>query len=175
MPTATTYGGTPNYGRFGGFGKQFGNIVQKGAEGGAYGRDVRGMIGKGQAAFGPDYLRNFLRKRAMMNSEASRRRAFNLSRLAGLDPFQQRQALLDENQGASRDLVSGLNEADMAGASGYQDWIRKLFMGERGNEQQQAQLRLQGQIQAQNQPNFLGELAGIAGGKALDYFIPTRK
>jgi hypothetical protein len=175
MATATTYGGTPNYGQFGGFGKQFQTLMNKGAEGGAYGRDVRGMIGKGKAAFGPDYLRNFLRKRAMMNSEASRRRAFNLSRLAGLDPFQQRQALLEENQGASRDLVSGLNEADLAGASGYQDFLRRLFMGERGNEQTQQQLRLQGQIAAQNQPNFLGELAGMGAGKALDYFIPTRR
>lgn len=121
--------------------------------------------GQGQGAFGPDFLRKALRRRALMNAASQRRGAGATASLYGLDPAQRRAALAQGDIGAGSQLAESLNQADLAGLSGYQDMIRSILGSERGQESQY--LAEQRALHEQNRGGiggFLGELAGTAVG-----------
>jgi hypothetical protein len=92
---------------------------------GGRGDDVAG------GAYGPGYLRNKLRRSALQNAYGGRNRAGILARLSGMSAHGQRRGLLDAEIEGSRGVSQALNEADLQGASGYQDYIRNLLSGER--------------------------------------------
>lgn len=121
-----------------------------------------------RSALGPDYLRGKVRRGALQSAQGGRRRSDVLSRLYGLDPMQQRQAAVDAEIGASSDVSGALNRADLAGAGGYQDFLRRLLTGERGFQQE---LTLQERREAEaraaedrNRQDFWGQLIGQGAG-----------
>lgn len=95
-----------------------------------FSRELIGQ-GLGRGAFGPSFLRDLLRKSAMRRAGGRRRRGDVLSGLVGLDPQQRRFQMLQDERDASGQLAGSLNEADIQGGQGYQDFIRQLFGAER--------------------------------------------
>lgn len=125
---------------------------------------IRGTLASGGAAFGPDYLRNILRQRILSTGRNQRRRGDILSRLAGLSPMEQRQAMLEMDQQASGETAGALNQADLQGAQGYQDWLQRLLSGERQGEMGTLNQQADQRFQRSMRPSFGGQLLGSAVG-----------
>lgn len=150
----------------------FGNLSNTGR--GNFGDIARGLIGKGGAAgaFDPNFLRNMLRRRAIMSAAARNRRSALLAHLVGADPTQSREALLNSDIESSGQLAGDLNNAELSGYQGYQDWIRSMFGNERGiDAQRQAQREAERAAQRGQLSGMIGELAGTV----LPGFLPGRK
>ena len=157
-------GGTDPLSDLGGYGQNFPDLMSV----------IRHLIARGGAGndptsgvFSPDYLRNQLRRRAMANSAAARRRAGVGARFAGLDPMQARASAIDADIRAGSDLTDALNEADLMGSKSYQDLILGLLRGERGDEQGLFREREQRRWQDSQRGGF-----GDFLGNALGSFIP---
>jgi len=119
------------------------------------GTTIGGLIGD-QEALGPGYLRQKIRREAQRTAEGQRRRTDVLSRLAGLNPMQQRTAMVESEIEAGRGLSDVLGRADIEGARGYQDFVRDMLKQERQIEaERQAREAEQGSL-----GGFLGSLAG---------------
>lgn len=130
---------------------------------------IRELLAHGGAAFGPDYLRNILRRRALLSARNQRHRGGILSQLAGLDPWQAQQAMVTGDQQASGDQANALNEADLQGAQGYQQWLQNLLSSERGGEMGTLDRQASERFQRSQRPSFLGQLGGSALGAAASY------
>lgn len=130
---------------------------------------IRSLLAGGGKAFGPDYLRNLLRQRALMTAHNQRRRGDILSRLAGLDPMAQRQAMMDFERQSGSDLSRSLGEADLAGGQNWQQFMMDLLRSERGGEQSLSQQKQQQQWEQSQRPNFLGQLVGAGTGIASSF------
>ena len=131
-----------------------------------YGAMIRSLIASGQGAgvFSPTFLRDMLRRQAIAGAGARGRRSVLLSRLAGADPYQSRQAMIDTDIESSGQLADALNNAELQGFGGYQEFIRSLLGGERGGEQARQLAKMQAKAQREAQRgNFLGGLGGILG------------
>jgi hypothetical protein len=131
---------------------------------------IQGLLSGGKATFGPDYLRNALRRNAIQTGSSMQRRGDILARLAGLDPMQQRQAMIEGDRAASSGVAGALNAADLQGLSGYQDFIRQLLTGERGYQFQADQARAQREWERQQQQGGLGGMFGSLVGAGLGAF-----
>lgn len=140
------------------------------AQGGGAAGTIKGLLAGGAQTFTPDYLRTALRRKALGTSDAMRRRNAVLSRLSGLDPMQQRQAMIDADIEASGGLAGALNAADLQGLSGYQDFIRQLLGGERGYQFQREEAERQRQWEEEMQGGGFWDMLGNVGGKALGAF-----
>lgn len=130
---------------------------------------IRSLLAGGGKAFGPDYLRNLLRQRALMTAHNQRRRGDILSRLSGLDPMAQRQAMMDFERQSGSDLSRSLGEADLAGGQNWQQFLMDLLRGERGGEMQTLNQQAQNRFDASQRPNFLGQLVGAGTGIASSF------
>jgi hypothetical protein len=105
---------------------------------------------------GSPYLRAVLQRRARRSADAMRRRGSVMSRLLGLDPYQQRQSMLDTERMASGTTANALNSAQENELMGTQDWMRGLLGTERGYQEQR---RARGGWQS-----MLGQLLGMGAG-----------
>lgn len=118
---------------------------------------LRGGAGAGYFdPMGSPLLREQLRRGVFRTAGNRRRRGEILARLAGLDPNQQRQAMLDVNRDYGREVSGALNEADLRDLQGRQEFFRNLQMQ-----------TLPYQYQERNRPgfgSFLGQLAGLGVG-----------
>jgi len=130
---------------------------------------IRGLLSNSGGAFTPNYLRDLMRKSAFQRSKNMRRRGDVLSRLAGLDPMQQRQAMIDLDREASSGLSGALNEADIQGGQGWQQFMMGLLRSERGDEQQRARDREQREWE-ESQGGGIGGFLGGALGTGLGAF-----
>jgi hypothetical protein len=136
-------------------------------EGMAPGRKLAGdIINRGGAAgaFGPYFLRNMLRKRALANADAQRRRMSVTSTMYGLDPAQARVAAIEAENNANAGLAGSLNDAEMTGLQRYQDYVMQLLTGERGMAEQQ---RMQDKQRKAAEAAGWGSLAGGATSAAI--------
>jgi hypothetical protein len=117
----------------------------------------------------------------MRTADAQRRRGSVLSQLVGLDPYQQRVAMLDTERQASGNTADFLNNAQAQQLQGEQDYGRQLFGGQLDFESQKQLMKMKadaaekarggagamfGQLAGFGAGSFLGPLAG-AGGAAL--------
>lgn len=133
---------------------------------------IRNLLGEANTAHGGnaltgDYIRNLLRKSAFQRGKNQRRRGEVLARLAGLDPMQQRQAMVDTDRQASSDLTQGLNEADIQGGMSQRDMLLKLLLGERGIQDTGVRDRFAaGEARAQQGGGF-GDFLGSALGAGV--------
>lgn len=139
----------------------------------SYANMIRALLGQGQAAgaFGPDFLRKFLRRRALQTSLNQRRAAGVSGQLFGLDPMQQRAALVNADIGAQGGLANSLNEADLQGAGNYQQLLQSLLGSERGHEFQAIEAKKERDANKGSFGGFLGQIAG----SVIPGLIPTPK
>lgn len=129
-----------------------------------YSRDLINRGGQ-QGAFGPSYLRNLLRRSAFRRAGNRRRRGDVLAGLQGLDPMQRRFQALEDERSASGQLAGSLNEADIQGGQGYQQFLQQLLGNERGVESSLFAAREADARARKNQGGiggFLGQVAGAA-------------
>ncbi len=163
--------------RFGGAGSHWQNLINKvrqrgmSATGGAAGT-TRGLLAGNKAALGPGYLRERARAGALQTADSMRRRNFNVSRLSGLDPQQQRQAMIDSDISANEGLSGALNAADLQDAGGFQDWLRRVLGQERGYQFQSEESQRQRDWEESQQPSFLGEALGSVVGAGSQWLAP---
>lgn len=122
------------------------------------------LVGMGQDAgfFDPSgtKMRAMRRRQAMRGARNRRRRGEVTSRLAGLDPFQQRAALFDLDRDVSGRTADFLTEADLNESMGNRDYFRDLFGGQLGFERQR---QLDREAYDRSKPRFGDILGGIAG------------
>lgn len=137
---------------------------------------ARGQIGSllsgGQPAnpaLGPNYARDALRRRALQTYGNQRRSADVLGKLYGLDPMQQRGALVNAEVGASGSLADAMNGADLEGITNYRDLLQRLLTGERGYQQNDINDLRQAQREKDARGSFLGNLAGQGVGIASGF------
>jgi hypothetical protein len=127
--------------------------------------------GTSAGAFRPDFLRRQMRRGALRTAQGGRRRADVLGRLAGLDPMQQRQGMVESEIESSGGVAEALNRADLQGLSGYQDFIRQLLGGERGYQQeltmQQRRERAAREAEERQRGDVFGQLFGTAAGSLI--------
>lgn len=135
--------------------------------GSSYGNRIKDLLGSGfdQGVFSPTYLRNMLRQHAISNYGGGQRRQQVMAQLLGLDPSSARALLQQGEISGTHDLTGALNDAELQGYGGYQQYLQQLLGGERGFEQQKqiAAMQAKAQRDAQHQ-GFLGGLGGIIGG-----------
>jgi hypothetical protein len=129
---------------------------------------IRSMIRFGgmQGVFGKNYLTNLMRKRAVANADAGRRRTSTLAQLSGLDPMQYRGAMVDADIAGNQGTVGALNDAEMQDAEGYQAMIRDFLNRERyGVEVPSEAANVANRYASDRQKqDFWGGLAGQAVG-----------
>lgn len=130
------------------------------------------LIGQGgkAGALGPDYLRRALRARALQARAGQQRRSQILAHVLGLDPNQQRVAMVNADIQGGHDLTNSLNEADLAGLSSYQNMIRSFI--DQGYSSEDAQRAARWAKQQQDSQHggwgqFLGQAAGAAAAAFL--------
>lgn len=133
---------------------------------------IRNLLGgantaHGGMALGPDYIRNLLRKRAMLTARNQRQRGAVRSRLFGLDPFAARQEMLDTERNASSNQANALNEADIQGGMDYRQLLASILGGERGYQNAGIQQRYAAGEARGMKPHGLGGFLGQVGGAAL--------
>lgn len=128
---------------------------------------IRAMLAHGGAAFGPNYLRDILRKSAFLRQKNQLHRGDVLSRLAGLDRMQQRQAMVDTERQSGSDLTDALNNADIQGAQGWQQFLQSLLGSERGGESSGFQQRDQFNREQAARGGGLGDFLGGAIGTGV--------
>lgn len=123
---------------------------------------INHLLGQGGAAgaLGPNYLRNLLRRRAIGTYGNQGRRSSTMAGLYGLDPAQARQAMLENDQSANAGLSSALNEADLAGASNYQQLLQSLLGSRFGQENAYKQAEAEKAANRGNFGSFLGQAVG---------------
>jgi hypothetical protein len=122
-----------------------------------------------QGIFGPDYLTNQLRAGAMRNADAQRGRTASLAGLSNLDPMSYRNAILNADIMANRDQTGALNQAELAGITSHQDFIRNLLNAERSGESQ-GFLQHEAARMAGNQGGGFGGFMGNVLGMGLGAF-----
>jgi len=125
------------------------------------GGTISGLLAGGQQALSdPRYLSRLTSRRSQRTADALRRRTNVLGRLSGLDPMQQRTAMVDADIAANQGLGEAINASELQGASGYQDFLRQLLMSER-----QAELEKQRRDEERGGiGGFLGQVAGVGLG-----------
>ncbi len=138
-------------------------------EGMAPGRKLAGdLINKGGAmgVFSPYFRRNALRAGALRNADAQRRRMQVFARLQGegLDPGQERAAMMEAENNANAGVAQSLNDAELQGISSYEDYIRSLLGGERSMAEQQ---RMQDKQAKAAEAAGWGSMAGSLGSAFL--------
>lgn len=116
-----------------------------------------------QGIFGPDYLTNSLRAGAMRNADAQRSRTASLAGLSGLDPMSYRNAIINADIMANRDQTGALNQAELAGITSHQDFIRNLLNAERSGESQGFLEHERARMAGDQGGGFGGFLGGVLG------------
>lgn len=138
---------------------------------------VSGTIGQAQKAglfdpLGSPVLKAKLRRRALRSAENRRRRGSVMAQLAGLDPYGQRQALVDTDREATGDVSDFLNQADEDMLMSGQDYARGL-LGSQTDFERQRQLQRQAErAQRKAQGNALQQGIGSIVGRAAGSLIP---
>lgn len=166
------HGGGTDIGKLGGYANEFAANQKYNTEfGGARGRinDLLSGGTGGNAAFGPNYLRDATRRAALQRYSNQRRSSSVLGDLYGLDPMAARGASVNADIGASSDLSNALNNADLAGLSGYQELLQRLLSGERGYQAQDLADMRAAEREKANRPSFLGGLIGQGIGVASKF------
>ena len=160
-PLLPQMGGAPAGGAGGGDINQYSRVLDY----------INHLLGQGGAsgAFGPDYLRNFMRKRAIATYGNQQNRGRTLAGLAGLDPMQQRAALFQGEQQASGGLSDTLNNADLSGAQNYQQMLMQL-LGQRF--EQENQYKRDEAAKAERNRGGIGGFLGQVAGSLIPSFIP---
>ena len=121
-------------------------------------------------------LRDLMRRRILSGGDARRRRAALMAQLAGLDPSQQRSALLDADIEASGQTAGELSDADLQLAMRDQDYARQLLgrsvdydlgIARMGQEEQRDARFQQRENQGGGFGGFIGQAAGALTGGFL--------
>jgi hypothetical protein len=150
---------------------------------GGIGNPVPGILrqAREQGLFDPmgsQSIMRLLQQRAIATASNRRRRGEVLGNLVGLDPYQQRVAMLDTERAAGGELSDFLGNARLQQLLGGQEWARGLLGSERGFQQNMALARLQAQIAQQMQGGgagaILGQILGTGGGAALGKWLGPR-
>lgn len=145
-----------------------GRFYLKGTEPGQTGQIASNAIQQGQVAglFSPEgspFIAARLRRQALRNARNRLRGGSVMAQLAGLNPAQQRQALTDLNRDVSGQTADFLNEGQLQESLGNRDFIRQLFQGERGFEQQQLLERMRAKAAKDAQGGIGGFLGSAIG------------
>lgn len=113
---------------------------------------------------GSEAIRARARRRAFGFGRDRRTRAATLSRLAGLDPMQQRQAILESDMEGASQLGEQLHDVDQRQEEGAQDFFRGLYGGERQFQQQRQIARDQAREARRGggAGAMIGQIAGAA-------------
>ena len=138
----------------------------------------RQRIGAGQAdnqgllnPAGDPRIVALLRRSALANYDANQRSSSVLSRLYGLDPMQQRGAIVNSEIAGRAGLSDTLNRNELTSRMGQRDFLQRLYM----QEQEQANQRRIAKEAADAQSSAgWGSLAGGVLGTAA-HFIPGYK
>lgn len=125
----------------------------------------------GNAAFSPSYLRDATRRSILTNASSQNRNAGIGASLFGLDPMQKRAALAESGRNASAGVSGALNNADLAGLSGHQDFIQRLLSGERGYQQNDIESIRAAEEAKKARGNPFAKAAGYVGGKIVNKFL----
>ena len=121
---------------------------------------------------GSPRIRELMRRRALANYYAGRRRAGILSQLYGLDPSQRLAALANQDIAGHGELSSEISNADYAELTANRPFLQSLY----GQQLSYAQQRELEKIRAQQQtPAALGGLAGQAGAAVIGHYLPSGK
>jgi len=147
--------------------RQFGNIT------GVYGSPVEAQAGRAlQGAesaglfdpLGSPRIKALMRQFALRQADARRRRGALLGQLAGLDPYQQRYAMVQNDIGANSDVSNILGQSELEGLTSNRDFLQRLFMGQLDRATQERLAKQQADAQ---QSGMFGQLLGGLGGAII--------
>lgn len=149
--------------------------------GNPYSNAARGAIGQAQGAglydpTGSPAIRAALERRALRQQRNQRRRGQVSAQLAGLDPYGQRQAMVDTERQAGSDLSNNLADANLQYDIGNQDWARSLLTGGLDFERQQMLERQRAKAERDAHGGIGGAIGGLVGAAVpwgLDRLFPA--
>jgi len=107
-----------------------------------------------------------LRRHALANYDANQRSSSVLSRLYGLDPMQQRGAIVNSEIGGRQGLADSLNTAALGQATGQENFLQRLYMQQQEQENQRRIAKEQAKAQSS------GGWGSLAGGLAGSFLGP---
>jgi hypothetical protein len=150
---------------FGGRGRGLAGLIPQDP----YGKQIQGLLGGAQEAgffnpLGSPMVREARRAAALRTADARRRRSSVLGRLYGLDPIQQRGAMMDADIGASQGAADFLNDAELEELLGQRGFLQSLLSGERGFEQQKILARMAAKAAEKQRGSPFGQILGAAVG-----------
>lgn len=116
-------------------------------------------------------LRAALERRALRTARNRRQRGSVLSKLAGLDPMQQRAQSLQSEQDIGQTTADYLNEGQLQELLGNQQFGRQQSLQQAGFANEEKLMRLQDELARKNRGGIGSMLGGLLG-QAAGSFLP---
>jgi hypothetical protein len=124
------------------------------------------------SAMGSPRLRALRRRRAMQLNAARRQAQGGAGQLYGLDPMQQKAALIRGDVAGNAALTSGLMGADFEEEQGQRQFLQGLY-GQQLSYEQQRQLQKQQEKAAAS--GGIGQAVGAIGGAVINKYLPLAR